>query len=508
LKAVISVYDKTGIVELGRSLHALGIDLVSTGGTHKVLSESGLPVQQISELTGFPEILGGRVKTLHPAVHGGILGRRDQEAQVAELARHKIGYIDIVVVNLYPFEATISQTDMSTEATLENIDIGGPTMLRAAAKNHPFVAVLVDPADYLWFTEQLGHGGLSLQERRHLAAKAFQHVALYDTIIARWLRDAESPSSEELTLGMRKVAELRYGENPHQRGALYATTPPTGGVVGATQLHGSALSFLNILDADAAWRTAGDFEDPTVSIVKHATPCGLASHPNQAEAYRRALAGDPVSAFGGIVGFNQTVDMETAEAMRGILYDVIVAPDFDPEALAVLRKRRNTRILAVNQAFTLTSIEAADVRTVSGGFLVQSHDQLAPNPLNWKTVAGRAPNEAQLKDLVFAWKAVKHIKSNGIVLVKDQAIVGMGAGQPNRVTSVHLSLRAAGVEATGSVLASDAFFPFPDGVEIAIQGGVTAIVQPGGSIRDDDVIAAAEAGGISMLLTGVRHFRH
>lgn len=505
---MISVYDKTGVVELGRSLCALGVDLVSTGGTHKILSEAGLPVQQISELTGFPEILGGRVKTLHPVVHGGILGRRDQESQIAELARHNIGHIDIVVGNLYPFEATISRADTNLDIALENIDIGGPTMLRAAAKNHPFVAVLVDPADYSWFTDRLSRGDLPLQDRRHLAAKAFQHVALYDTIIARWLRDDESPSFEEFTLGMRKVAELRYGENPHQRGILYATAPSTGGVVGATQHHGPALSFLNILDADAAWCAVGDFEDSTVSIVKHATPCGLASHPNQAEAYRRALAGDPVSAYGGIVGFNRTVDAETAEAMRGILFDVIVAPGYDPVALTVLCKRRNTRILAVNPSSSTTATETADIRTVSGGFLVQNQDHLEVNPLDWKTANGRTPNEAQLKDLVFAWKAVKHIKSNAIVLVKDQAIVGMGAGQPNRVTSVHLSLRAAGAESTGSVLASDAFFPFPDGVEIAIQGGITAIVQPGGSIRDEDVIAAAEAGGIPMLLTGMRHFRH
>ena len=463
MKALISVYDKTGVVEFARGLRGLGIDLVSTGGTHQALTEAGLPVQQVSELTGSPEILEGRVKTLHPAVHGGILARRDRAAHVAELARHQIEHIDLVVGNLYPFEATVSQARVSLDEALENIDIGGPTMLRAAAKNYPFVVVLVDPVDYQWVVERLSHEGLSPEERRRLAAKAFQHVALYDTLIARWLRDSDSTSPQELTLGLRKVADLRYGENPHQRGALYADTPSAGGVVGATQHHGTELSFINILDADAAWRAATDFPKPTVSVVKHATPCGLASHPDQAEAYRRALAGDPVSAYGGIVGFNRRVSVETAEAMRGVLYDVIVAPGYEPEALAVLRKRRNTRILEVPDASGPTGLEPLDVRTVSGGVLVQGLDQLEEEPASWKAATGRAPTEVELRDLAFAWKAVKHVKSNAIVLVKDLALVGMGAGQPNRVTSVHLALRAAGEEAPGSVMASDAFFPFPDG---------------------------------------------
>ena len=506
MKALLSLYDKTGAAELARALHGLGMDLVSTGSTHRTLTEAGLPVQQVADLTGFPEMLDGRVKTLHPVVHAGILARRDLPEHAAQLALRGLETIDLVAVNLYPFEATVTRPGVTLEEALENIDVGGPTLLRAAAKNHPFVVVLSDPADYDWVAERLEGGGLSAEERRALAAKAFQHVALYDTLIARFLRGDSDGFSEELTLGLRKAQDLRYGENPHQRAALYATAPPIGGVVSAERLHGVALSYVNILDADAAWRAAQDFPEPTVSLIKHATPCGLASHPDIAEAYRRAHAGDPVSAYGGIVGFNRTVTAEAAQAMRGVLYDVIIAPGYEPKALDVLRKRRNTRILEVPEAGA--SHDRLLVHSVSGGALLQTPDDLDEDPAGWTVVTQRQPTEQERADLAYAWRAVKHVKSNAIVLVRDRAMVGMGAGQPNRVTSVHLALRSAGERAPGSVMASDAMFPFPDGVETAAQGGVTAVVQPGGSIRDAEVVAAADAAGIAMLTTGVRHFQH
>ena len=506
MKALLSLYDKTGAAELARALHGLGMELVSTGTTHRVLTDAGLPVQQVADLTGFPEMLDGRVKTLHPVVHAGILARRDLPEHAEQLALRGLATIDLVAVNLYPFEATIARPGVTLQDALENIDIGGPTLLRAAAKNHPFVVVLSDPADYGWVAERLGSGELSPEDRRALAAKAFQHVAFYDTIIAGYLRGGDHGFSDELIIPLRKAQDLRYGENPHQRAALYAAAGGLGGVVNATRLHGVPLSYVNILDADAAWRAAQDFPEPTVSLIKHATPCGLASHPDLAEAYRRAHAGDPVSAYGGIVGFNRTVTEEAARAMRGVLYDVIIAPGYEPAALDVLRRRRNTRILAVPESGA--AAERLLVHSVSGGALLQTPDDLDEDPAGWTVVTQRQPTEQERADLAYAWRAVKHVKSNAIVLVADQAMVGMGAGQPNRVTSVHLALRAAGERAPGSVMASDAMFPFPDGVETAAQGGVTAVVQPGGSIRDAEVIAAADAAGVAMLTTGVRHFQH
>ena len=507
MKALLSVYDKTGVVDLAKRLHGMGADLVSTGGTHQAILEAGLPVQQVSDLTGSPEFLDGRVKTLHPTVHGGILARRDLPAHVAELASLNIEPIDVVVGNLYPFEATISRPQVSLEEALENIDIGGPTMIRAAAKNHPAVVVIVDPADYDWVVERLAGGGLSAEDRRALAAKAFQHVALYDTLVAGWLRGQGGDPPAELTVGLRKVADLRYGENPHQAGTLYADVPPSGGVVGATQIHGKELSYNNILDADAAWRAVSDFPEPSVAVIKHTNPCGLASHPDQAEAYRRAFDGDPVSAYGGIVGFNRPVTGAAAEAMRSVFYEVVVAPDYEPAALEILQKKRDLRILRV-PAGGGGATGSLDLRRVSGGLLVQRGDPPEEEPSAWKVATAGHPTEDQLRDLAFAWRAVKHVKSNAIVLVKNGALVGMGAGQPNRITSVHLALRAAGEKAAGSVLASDAFFPFADGLELAAAGGVAAAVQPGGSIRDDEVIRAADAAGLAMIFTGIRHFLH
>ncbi|MCS7206409.1 MAG: bifunctional phosphoribosylaminoimidazolecarboxamide formyltransferase/IMP cyclohydrolase [Dehalococcoidia bacterium] len=503
MRALVSVSDKRGVVDLARRLHQAGVSLISTGGTARLLSQEGIPVQQVSDLTRFPELLDGRVKTLHPVIHAGILARRDKPEHMAELGRRNLVPIDIVVVNLYPFEATIQRPDVPLDEALEQIDIGGPTLLRAAAKNFPAVVPLCDPTDYSWVGEKVVARTLTLAERRALAAKAFQHVALYDTIIARWLRGDTELFPAEMTFGGRLVQRLRYGENPHQQGALYAWAPVRGGIAQARQLHGKELSYNNILDASAAWEAVNEWTEPACVIVKHTNPCGLAVHADLVEAYRRAYAGDPVSAYGGIVGFNRVVSSAVADAMRGVFYEVVVAPGYTSEALAILTKRRDLRILEVP-----TGGEGLEVRTVSGGFLVQTADTLREDTATWKVVTQRPPTPAEWEDLTFAWGVVKHVKSNAIVLVKDKALVGMGAGQPNRVTSVRLAVQVAGARARGSVLASDAFFPFPDGVEAAAEGGVTAIIQPGGSIRDADVIAAADRLGLAMVCTGVRHFRH
>ena len=515
MKALISVYDKTGIIEFARALHKANIGLVSTGGTHRTLTEEGgVPAQQVSDLTGFPEILDGRVKTLHPLIHGGLLARRDSPDHMGELARQGIDTIDLVVVNLYPFVKTVSAPCVTLDDALENIDIGGPTLLRAGAKNFPSVSVVVDPADYEWVAERISNSGLIPEERQHLAHKAFRHVSLYDTAVAEYLgRSTASEESApeglppELVLKYHRTQELRYGENPHQRAALYApATEAAGGLAGARQLNGRELSFNNLMDADAAWRTVSDFSDTAVAVIKHTNPCGLARHADQAEAYRRAYSGDPVSAFGGIVAFNRTVTASAAQEMSAIFYEIVVAPGYEPDALEVLKKKRNLRVLEVSSPEEAQ--ESYDMRPLSGGLLVQSRDVLAEDASAWKTATERVPTEAELLDLDFAWKAAKHVKSNAIVLARDGTLIGMGAGQPNRVTSVHLALRAAGEQARGSVLASDAFFPFADGVELASEGGVAAVVQPGSSIRDDEVVAAANKLNMAMVFTGVRHFKH
>ena len=509
MRALISVYDKTGVVEFGRRISAAGYELVSTGGTHRTLSEEGgLAVRQVADVTGSPEILEGRVKTLHPVIHGGLLARRESAAQMAELSAHGIETIDLVVVNLYPFAETISRSDVTLDDALENIDIGGPTMLRAAAKNFPSVAVVVDPDDYGWIADKLSADGLTDDDRRGLAAKAFRHVSEYDALVTSYLTsiDSQKQLPDHLTISMEKVSGLRYGENPHQAGALYA---PAGsspvGIAGATQLHGRELSYNNLMDADAAWRTVSDFAEPTVAVVKHNNPCGLASRDAVVDAYLQAYEGDTVSAFGGIVAFNRAVDAATAEAMDPIFYEVVIAPEYDPDALEILQRKRNLRILTVGASPTSSTL---DLRPISGGMLVQGADDIAEDPVEWKTATEREPTAAERQDLAFAWKAAKHIKSNAIVFARDRALVGMGAGQPNRVVSVHLSQRIAGEKAKGSVLASDAFFPFADNIELAAEVGVTAIVQPGGSVRDEEVIAAADKAGLAMLFTGVRHFRH
>ena len=513
MKALISVYDKAGIVAFARTLVGAGFELVSTGGTHDVLADAGLPVQQISDLTGFPEILDGRVKTLHPTVHAGILARRDVAGHTAELDRHDIDTIDMVIVNLYPFVRTVTSPGGALADALENIDIGGPTMIRAAAKNFAHVLVVVDPSDYVWMGERLAAGAssagsrlLTFDERKTLARKAFQHVALYDTAISSYLGDGDGLTGAETTLGYTKVHDLRYGENPHQRASLYADQLSSDGIVRAEQLHGLDPSFTNVLDADAAWTVVSDFAEPAAVVIKHTNPCGLAVHVDQPTAYRRAFEGDTVSAYGGTVGFNRTVTAETAEAMKGVLYDIVVAPDYEPEALSTLQKRRRTRVLRV--PLSEGNRRGLDVRSVSGGVLIQTADAEVEDPALWKVVTERRPTETELRDLTFAWRAAKHVKSNAIVLARDGSVVGMGAGQPNRVNSVRLALSAAGDRAKGSVLASDAFFPFADNVELAAEGGVAAVAQPGGSIRDDEVIAAANQSDMAMVMTGTRHFKH
>ena len=510
MKALLSVYDKSGVVEFGRQLAASGFELISTGGTHSTLSqEGGLPVRQVSDVTGSPEILDGRVKTLHPTIYGGLLARRDSQDHLDELAKHGMDLINLVAVNLYPFVDTITRPGAPLDDALENIDIGGPAMLRAAAKNFPSVAVVVDPNDYEWVGEKLANGGLSLDDRRGLAAKAFRHVATYDAAVTGYLTgtaNADDPLTPDLAIGLRQVSKLRYGENPHQQGALYVPAGgSSGGIANGRQLHGRELSYNNLMDADAAWRVVSDFAESTVAVIKHANPCGLASHADQTEAYRRAFEGDTVSAFGGIVGFNRTVTAASAEAMGPVFYEVVVAPGYEPEALEILQKKRNLRILAVDQG---QGGLAYDIRPITGGLLVQTPDAIDEDPAAWEAVTKRKPTEGELSDLAFAWKAGKHIKSNAIVFAKDRTLVGMGAGQPNRVVSVHLSVRIAGEKSQGAVLASDAFFPFPDNIDLAAEAGIAAIVQPGGSIRDDEVIEAANKYGIAMVFTGVRHFRH
>ena len=506
MKALLSVYDKTGLTDFARTLHDSGYSLVSTGGTQAAIANAGIPVQHVEDLTGFPEILDGRVKSLHPAIYGGILARRDIAEHNAQLAEHGIGTIDVVASNLYPFVDTVSRPDATLIDALENIDIGGPTMIRGAAKNFPHVIVVVDPADYGWIAERLSaNKELTQDERRSLARKAFQHVALYDTTISQYLGE-DALELDETTFGFSRLSTLRYGENPHQQAGLYAAPLSSGGIVRAKQLHGIDMSYTNYLDADAAWRVVADFDQPAATVIKHTNPCGLAVHDDQPTAYHRAFEGDSVSAYGGIVAFNRPLTAGTAQAMRGVLFDIIIAPAYEEAALDVLRRRRRTRLLEVQPASGPQ--EGLDVRLVSGGALVQQTDDIAESPSDWKVVTERRPTDAELADLAFAWKAAKHIKSNTIVLVKDKTLVGMGAGQPNRVVSVHLALRIAEDKAQGSVLASDAFFPFADNIEMAATGGITAIAEPGGSIRDDEVIAAANGHNIAMLFTGTRHFRH
>jgi phosphoribosylaminoimidazolecarboxamide formyltransferase/IMP cyclohydrolase len=514
VRALLSVYDKTGIVELGTRLAGLGWEIVSTGGTLATLREAGVPAIAVADVTGFPEILDGRVKTLHPKIHGGLLARRELEAHRQALADHEITGIDLFAGNLYPFEKTVAGGQISEIDAVEQIDIGGPAMVRASAKNFANVIVLTDPADYDGVFAEIETGSVSHERRRALAAKAFAHVSAYDSLVAEYLRGGTIVNNTwpgELSFAGRLRQPLRYGENPQQRGAAYRRLTAgsvTPGVLDATQLGGKELSFNNLLDADAAWGAIGGIDTPAVSIVKHNIPCGLATRASLDAAFAEALAGDPVSAFGGIVALNRPVDRETAQKMSEIFFEVVIAPGFDEEAVELLGKRKQLRLLEMPEISAASGVAPVDIRPIRGGLLVQEVDDKPADPSSWKTVSNRQPTESELRDLRFAWHAVRHVKSNAIVLARDEAVVGVGAGQPNRVESVNIAVRKAAERSTGSVLASDAFFPFPDGLEAAIAGGVTAAIEPGGSVRDDLVIAAANEAGIALVFTGVRHFRH
>jgi phosphoribosylaminoimidazolecarboxamide formyltransferase/IMP cyclohydrolase len=515
VRALLSVYDKSGIVDLAQGLVALGWEIISTGGTLATLLSRGVSARSVSDVTGFPEILDGRVKTLHPKIHAGLLARRDLPEHVAALEEHEIAPIDLLAVNLYPFETTVSDPDVAEIDAVEQIDIGGPAMIRAAAKNFDSVVVVTDPTDYKEILDGLRGAGLDRDWRRKLAAKAFAHVAAYDSLVASFLRGhdrGDDPWPNEITFAGRKVQSLRYGENPQQRGAAYRRltvgSRPVG-LLDARQVSGPELSFNNLLDADAAWGAIRSFEGPAVSIVKHTIPCGLATRPVLAEAFEAALAGDPVSAFGGIVALNRPVDAETAAHLAATLFHVIIAPGFEDGALARLSRKKQLRLLAISAGTDRTGVgPALDIRPIRGGFLIQDADDQPSDYGTWRDVTRRPPSETELADLRFAWEAVRHVKSNAIVLAKDRAIVGVGAGQPNRLESVLIAVKTAGARAAGAVLASDAFFPFADGLEAALAAGVTAAAQPGGSVRDADVIAAADAAGAAMVFTGVRHFRH
>jgi phosphoribosylaminoimidazolecarboxamide formyltransferase/IMP cyclohydrolase len=525
-RALLSVSNKEGLMEFAQGLAELGVELIATGGTARALTEAGLAVRLIEDVTGFPEILDGRVKTLHPAVHGGILARRE-EAHLAELEAQGIAPIDLVVVNLYPFAQTVAKPGTTLAEAVEQIDIGGVALLRAAAKNFAYVAAVSDPADYVGvLTELREQGDLSIATRQHLALKAFRHTASYDAAISRYLttRFEEAAFPATLHLNLTKLADLRYGENPHQQAALYSLgsppfLPPNFGgerPLGGHLLQGKVLSYNNVLDLDAAWKIVSDFADPTLAIIKHGNPCGVASDPNLAAAFRAALASDPVSAFGSIIATNRPFDGEVALALGELFVEAIAAPTFTSDALEVLAERPNCRLLEMSGAREQGSKGAEEqgrrgaweMRSVRGGVLLQEEDAISEDKADWKVVTGRKPTAEELQALGFAWRVAKHVKSNAIVLAQSTATVGVGAGQMSRLDAVRLAIAKAGERAQGAVLASDAFFPFPDGVEEAARAGVTAIVQPGGSLGDPSAIEAADAHGLAMLFTGVRHFRH
>jgi phosphoribosylaminoimidazolecarboxamide formyltransferase/IMP cyclohydrolase len=513
-RALVSVYDKTGLAELAQGLHAAGVELVSTGTTAATVAGLGIPVTQVAELTGFPECLDGRVKTLHPRVHAGVLAdvrRAEHREQLTEL---DIPAFELVVVNLYPFTDTV-HSGASQDECVEQIDIGGPTMVRAAAKNHANVAVVVSPARYAEVLDAVVSGGFTLAQRRALATDAFVHTASYDIAVASWMGSVVAPSDEGtgfpawVGADWDRAAVLRYGENPHQPAALYRSRHGAPGLAQAEQLHGKEMSYNNYVDADAAWRAAYDFADPTVAIIKHANPCGIALGTDVADAYTKAFACDPVSAFGGVVAANRPVTRAMAEAMADVFTEVVVAPGFEPAALELLSVKKNVRLLRCDGPHPG---KAAEWRPVSGGLLMQVRDTIdadGDDPSTWTLAAGAPADPATLADLEFAWRACRSVKSNAILLASDAATVGVGMGQVNRVDSARLAVERAGEErARGSVAASDAFFPFPDGLEVLTAAGVRAVVQPGGSVRDEEVVYAATAAGITMYLTGVRHFFH
>lgn len=508
-RALISTYDKTGLEVLAAGLAAAGVEIVSTGSTAARIRAAGVEVTEVADVTGFPEMMGGRVKTLHPAVHAGILADRDDESHLQALADHAITAVDLVVVNLYPFRETIADPGVTATSAIEMIDIGGPTMVRAAAKNHLHVGVVTAPAAYEGMLAELeAHGGLTLATRRRLAAQAFAHTASYDADIAAWFTRFAPDEHFPDRFGpvYAKAQDLRYGENPHQAAAHYVERGEPWGLGSARVLGGKALSYNNLLDTDAALGMVLDFERPCIAIVKHTNPAGLAVADSLSEAYPRALAGDPVSAFGGIVAANRVVDEATARQVVAVFTEVVVAPGFDDAALEVLRTKPNLRILAVDRPRR----PAGDlvVRAISGGLLVQEADAAPEDPEHWTVPTVATPDEDTLAELAFAWSVCKHVKSNGIVLASGGAVVGVGAGQMSRVDSVRIAVEKSGGRHVGAVLASDAFFPFRDGPDLALQAGVRALIQPGGSVRDAEVVAACDAAGVPMVVTGRRHFRH
>ncbi|HEX7954703.1 MAG TPA: bifunctional phosphoribosylaminoimidazolecarboxamide formyltransferase/IMP cyclohydrolase [Burkholderiales bacterium] len=521
-RALLSVSDKTGLIEFARALSNSGVELVSTGGTAKAIAEAGLKVRDVSDLTGFPEMMDGRVKTLHPNVHGGLLAIRDNADHARSMKDHGIAPIDLLVVNLYPFEATVDK-GASEDDCIENIDIGGPAMIRAAAKNHHDVAVVVESSDYQSVLDELAanNGATTLALRKRLAQKAYARTAAYDAAISNWFADQLKIDAPDFrAFGGKLIQALRYGENPHQGASFYKTPDRRPGVATARQLQGKELSYNNINDTDAAYECIAEFDAKRTAacvIVKHANPCGVAEGADLAGAYRKALACDSTSAYGGIIAFNRTLDAEAANAVAGIFTEVIIAPDATDEAIAIIGKRKNLRLLL---AGGLPDPRAAGltVKTVAGGLLVQTRDSAVVDDMTFKTVTKRAPTAAELNDLRFAFRVAKHVKSNTIVYAKDLATVGIGAGQMSRVDAARIAARKAEDAAKelklavpltkGSVVASDAFFPFADGLLVAIEAGATAVIQPGGSMRDDEVIAAADAHGIAMVFTGTRHFRH
>lgn len=515
-RALLSVSDKTGLTDLARALHGAGVELISTGGTAKAIADAGCPVKDVAALTGFPEMMDGRVKTLHPAVHGGLLALRDNPDHAAAMTEHGIGGIDLLVVNLYPFEATVAG-GADFETCIENIDIGGPAMIRAGAKNWQHCAVVTEPEDYALVLAALP-GGLDDAARKGLAAKAYARTARYDAAISGWYAEAlddEAPATRAFAGTLRQT--LRYGENPHQRAAFYVTGDARPGVASAAQMQGKELSYNNINDTDAAYEAVAEFTDPAIVIVKHANPCGVATGASLADAYARAHDCDRVSAFGGIVACNRPLDGETAQQIAEIFTEVVIAPEVDDEARAVFAAKKNLRLLVAG-GLPDPMVRAQTPKMVAGGFLVQDRDHGRVAEADLRVVTERQPSEAELRDMLFAWRVAKHVKSNAIVYAKDGATVGIGAGQMSRVDSTRIAARKAVDMAealglsqpptVGSVVASDAFFPFADGVVTAAEAGATALIQPGGSVRDEEVIAAANDLGLAMVFTGMRHFRH
>ncbi len=508
-RALISVSDKSGISEFARELVSLGYELISTGGTKKALQDQGIPVLSVSDVTGFPEILEGRVKTLNPFIHGGLLAKQDDAQHQQQLADHGIQAIQLVCVNLYPFQQTIEKPDVTVADAIENIDIGGPTMLRASAKNHQYVTVVVDPADYETVIAELkADGTTKLETRRKLAAKVFRHTAAYDALIAEYMTNlVEEENPEKLTVTYELKQTLRYGENPHQQAAFYKKPlGSTFSIANAVQLHGKELSYNNINDADAALQIVKEFAEPAAVAVKHMNPCGVGTGETGYDAFTKAFAADPVSIFGGIIAFNREVDAETAGKLHEIFLEIIIAPSFSDAALAILTGKKNLRLLTI--PFNEAKKPELKMTTIEGGLLVQEQDRFTLEDAKVTVATKRQPTEAEWKALKLGWKVVKHVKSNAIVVTAEDMTIGIGAGQMNRVGAAEIALKQAGKKAEGAALASDAFFPMNDTVEVAAKAGITAIIQPGGSIRDEDSIKKADEYGIAMVFTGVRHFKH